>query len=195
MPSVLPIMAREDIEAIEKVLKSQSARNYIMFFLGIHVGLRISDLLNLKVKDVKDRTHIYVREQKTKKEKRVLMQPEVKRILNKYVQAMEPEEYLFKSRQGYKSGTKIKPISREQAYRIIKKAAKECGISEIGTHTLRKTFGYHMFRTLQDEKKSDPGVAVMNALNHSKLEHTLRYIGITQQEEDQARRSIKYKNW
>ena len=53
---------------------------------------------------------------------------------------MKEDDYLFKSKRTNK------PISRIQAYRILKEAAAACGLEEIGTHTLRKTFGYHFIR-------------------------------------------------
>ena len=80
------------------------------------------------------------------------------------------DEYLFASRKG--EG----PISRVQAYRILNKAAHDVGLKEIGTHTLRKTFGYHFYRT-------NHNVAMLQQLfNHSSPAITLRYIGITQDE-------------
>lgn len=52
--------------------------------------------------------------------------------------------------------------------------AKEVGLTEIGTHTLRKTFGYHFYQQYKD-------VAVLQQIfNHSSPAVTMRYIGITQ---------------
>lgn len=70
------------------------------------------------------------------------------------------------------------PITRQQAYRIINHAAKEVGIQEkIGTHTLRKTFGYHAYRK---------GVAISilkNIFNQHSTAETLKYIGIDKNEQ------------
>lgn len=72
------------------------------------------------------------------------------------------------------------PIGRVQAYRILNSAAKAVGLSEIGTHTLRKTFGYHFYQQYKD-------VALLQELfNHSAPSVTLRYIGINQDALDKA---------
>lgn len=79
-------------------------------------------------------------------------------------------DYLFKGRNG-----ENKPISRVIAYMIINQACKKAHITDnVGTHTLRKTFGYHHYQTFHD-------VAILQyLLNHSSPSITLRYIGITQ---------------
>ena len=65
-----------------------------------------------------------------------------------------------------------KPISRIQAYRILNDVAEELGVQEIGTHTLRKTFGYWHYKQNKD-------VALLQEIfNHSAPSVTLRYIGI-----------------
>ena len=79
-----------------------------------------------------------------------------------------PEDYVFRSRKG--GG----PISRQQAYRIINAAARSVGIKDkIGTHTLRKTFGYHAYKAGVDI------TLLQSIFNHSAPSTTLRYIGIT----------------
>jgi integrase len=82
---------------------------------------------------------------------------------------MEDKEYLFKSQKGNN-----KPISRVQAYRILNNASEKIGLKEIGTHTLRKTFGYWHYQQYKD-------IALLQELfNHSAPSITLRYIGINQ---------------
>lgn len=66
-------------------------------------------------------------------------------------------------------------MERTQCYRIINDACKEAGVDyKVGTHTLRKTFGYHFYQERRD-------VALLQKIfNHSSQEITLRYIGISQ---------------
>ena len=71
MAIVQPIRKKEDIEKIEKLLKQQNEQNLLLFTLGINCGLRISDILNLNVKDVKAKSYINITEQKTGKFKRI----------------------------------------------------------------------------------------------------------------------------
>ena len=68
-------------------------------------------------------------------------------------------------------------LGRSAAYRIINGACRVVGIKEnIGTHTLRKTFGYHHYRKFKD-------IALLQKIfNHYSPSVTLRYIGIDQEE-------------
>jgi integrase len=85
MNFVQPIRDPEKIEAIKQFLKEQNKRNYMLFLIGINTGLRISDILKLKVGDVKG-THISIREKKTGKQKRIRITPSLKRELNWYIE-------------------------------------------------------------------------------------------------------------
>jgi integrase len=174
MKHVQPIRDKEKIEEIKSILLRQSGRDHFLFVMGINTGLRISDLLPLKVKDVRDKTHILIKETKTKKEKRFRINDNLKTAVEEYVRGLNNDDYLFPSQR---SG---KPITRVQAYRILNDAAAKVGLDEIGTHTLRKTFGYHFYQKTKD-------VALLQELfNHSAPSVTLRYIGINQDVMDRA---------
>ncbi|KHD85673.1 integrase [Heyndrickxia ginsengihumi] len=179
MNIVQPIRDAEKIEDIKNYFKEDNERNYLMFLMGLNTGLRISDILKLRVEDVKG-THIIMKEQKTGKQKMIRITPALRRELKSYIFNREDSEYLFKSRQG-----KNKPIGRSMAYKILQKAAKQYKLRNIGTHTLRKTFGYHFYKQTKD-------VAMLQELfNHSSPDITLRYIGVNQDSMDKA--MIKFK--
>lgn len=187
MKFVQPIRDLEKINEIKEKLKSRNERDYMMFVIGIYSGLRISDILRLKVKDVKNVEFLTIVEKKTentkktKIEKRIFLNSSLKRELKNYIQNKTDEEYLIKSRNG-----KNKPISRTKAYLILRNIAAECGLKNIGTHTLRKTFGYHTYERTRD-------VAVlMKVFNHSSQSVTLRYIGKDQDEMDKVYRNLSY---
>lgn len=174
MNYVQPIREKEHIEMIANHLKLQNVRNYMMFIVGINIGLRISDILTLKKKDVTG-THVVLREKKTKKRKSVMITPFLKRELHAYTKEMGPNEYLFQSRNGVNQ-----PISRTTAYRILQQAAKHVRLRNIGTHTMRKTFGYHFYQRTKD-------VAMLQEIfGHSDPNITKRYIGINQDTMDKA---------
>lgn len=169
MKEVQPIRSMEKIQEIKKRLAQNGSRDVLLFTMGINTGLRVSDLLSLKVGDVKGKGEYLLREKKTKKNKRILLHA-VRKDIEDHTFLKTDDEYLFASRKG--EG----PISRVQAYRILNKAAHDVGLKEIGTHTLRKTFGYHFYR-------ANHNVAMLQQLfNHSSPAITLRYIGITQDE-------------
>lgn len=174
MEFVQPIRDKRKLEEIKVVLKKQSLRDWFLFIMGINTGLRISDLLKLKVEDVRRRTHIVITEEKTDKKKRFIINRNLEVQIEEYTTGMDDEDYLFPSQ---KTG---KPVTRVQAYRILNQAAGKVGLEEIGTHTLRKTFGYHFYQKTKD-------VALLQELfNHSAPSVTLRYIGINQDVMDRA---------
>jgi len=171
MKKVAPIRDKNKIQEMKAILKRQNYRDYLLFDLGINIGLRISDLLQLKVKDVKNNYEINLKEKKTGKRNNPRINARLQEELNEYVTGMNEKEYLFQSRKGDN-----KPISRVQAYRVLKKAGKEIGQQKVGTHTLRKTFGYHHY------KKNKDVALLQRIFNHSSPSITLDYIGITQDE-------------
>lgn len=169
MEVVQPIRDKEMIERFKVELLKKGYRDYMLFVIGINTGLRISDILKLKVEDVKDKTHISINETKTGKKKRFLINSRLREDIDKYIYGSEASECLFKSRKGIN-----RPIGRIQAYRVLNSVAEKLGVQEVGTHTLRKTFGYWHYRQNKD-------VALLQELfNHSAPSVTLRYIGINQ---------------
>jgi len=182
MELVQPIRDKRKIARMKAILKLQNIRNYLLFTLGINSGLRISDLLKLKVSDVADESgnvkdRITLREKKTGKSKDFPVGATAKKAILEYLDDAKPklDDYLFPSRKG--GG----PLSRFQAYRILSDAAKIAGIKEkIGTHSLRKTFGYHAYKQGMDLS------VVQKLLNHSSPGQTLAYIGITQDDLDKV---------
>lgn len=132
--------------------------------------------------DFSIKKYVTIREQKTGKSKRFYLGNIVKEATATYIQLTRPslDDYLFKSRKGDN-----RPISRTQAYRIINDAAQKTGLverdnsgkiiyGEIGTHTLRKTFGYHAYKSGVDI------VLLQDIFNHSSPAMTLKYIGFTE---------------
>ncbi len=174
MRSVEPIRDLATLEKVKTELMKQSYRDYVMFTTGLNTGLRISDILPLKVADVRNKTHITIRENKTNKRKRFAINPTLRALLDPYIEGMADHEYLFQSRKG-----ENQPITRVQAYRILKQAGENLGIDNIGTHTMRKTYGYHHYKNTGDI------VMIQQQLNHTSPSVTLRYIGITQDEIDE----------
>lgn len=179
MEFVQPIRNLKQIETIKKLLKQQNLRDYCLFVLGINSGLRISDLLKLQVVDViengKIKDRIRLREKKTNKFKDFPLSEKTKQAIKEYLKTRNYKEneplFISRKNKGF--------LLRQQAYKIINDVAKSVGIKEkIGTHTLRKTFGYHAYNNGYD-------IAIIQKLfNHSSPAITLRYIGITQDEID-----------
>lgn len=181
MNAVDPIKDKGTIQDIVQYLQAQSERDAMLFLFGIYSGLRISDMLPLRVRDVRNKEGITVKEKKTGKGKRFPFNNALKRELVKYIEGKKDYEYLFKSRNGCN-----RHISRQQAYNILRNVGNKFDLELIGTHTMRKTFGYHLYQQTHDI------VLVQKLLNHASPEITLAYIGMTQERMDQAVKNLRY---
>ncbi len=185
MSTTQPIRNIQEIEELKNYYYQEkpNLRNYTLICLGMNSALRISDLLILKWKDVYHFpkkhffAHITITEQKTGKENKIILNQSALNALSLYKKSISPpnpEDYLFPGRN------KMLPLSRSQAFRIIKTAGKNLHFeTEISCHSLRKTFGYHAW------KSGAQPAALMNIYNHSSFQITKRYLGIDQDDKDQ----------
>ncbi len=166
----------KQITAIKKYLKKHSERDYVLFVFGINTGLKITEMLDIRVGDVlekEDNVKNFYSYHHHEMMKEVYLNHKVKQALLHYIsnRHLSLDDFLFKS-------TKTeKPISRQQAYRIIHQAAEAIGIEgKIGTNSMRKTFGYHAYKR---------GIAIsllQKHFNHSTPSETLKYLGISKDE-------------
>ena len=152
-------------------------RNYLLFVLGINNGLRVGDILKLKVKDVKKLKpgqSIIIRESKTGKNNILMINKTVYKALRIFLESalLDNGEYLFASRK-----TK-KPLTIQSVNALVKKWTGEINLSgNYGAHTLRKTFGYI--------QRTEFGVGfevLAKRFNHTSPAVTMRYLGLTSDE-------------
>lgn len=169
--NVQPIRSLEEIQRMkDSLLRYCSYRDYFLFIFGINVGLRVSDILPLHVQDIRNKTHIRIKEHKTGKFRTIYVNEYLREEIDKYTSSLKPEDLLFPSRSGNSY------ITSTQAYRSLQKAAEMAGIEHVGSRTLRKTFGYHHYKKYKD-------LAVLQEIfSHSSPAITMRYIGIRQDE-------------
>src|SRR5690625_2252159 len=175
--NVQPLRTGEEIKNMREALAQTNAkdRNLLLFNIGINTGLRIGDIVKLRIEDVKGRSSIVIREGKTKKARTVYLNAIMAEIAD-YLADKESEGWLFPSRKGDKH------ITTTQAYRILAGAGERCGYDYVGSHTLRKTFGYHYYQRTKDV------ATLMEIFNHSDQATTKRYIGIR---DDEIKDSLK----
>jgi integrase len=170
MGLVEAIKNKEDIEKLKSILRKQSYRNFLLFCVGINSGLRISDILQLNISDVKNKEYISIMEKKTNKHKKFPINSTLKLMFKKFTNGKSVNLPLFRTKFNNR-------LDRFEAFRILKRVAKEANIDlNIGTHTLRKTFGYHHYKQFKDI------VILQKIFNHYSPQTTLRYIGIEQDE-------------
>ena len=168
MNCVEPIRDKRDIAAMKAYLKKKDEKYYIMFITGINLGLRINEILKMTVGDVKNKSRQKFRQSKTGKEITVAYNAELSKAYKEYCKNRAPDEALIPNNRN-----EYKPISRCMAYKVLRDAAEHIGIDNIGTHSLRKTCGYHFYKQTHD-------IATLQVwFNHRHQTDTLRYIGIT----------------
>ena len=168
MSETYPIKDKEALHSFRDYYKdaNPNPRNYSLIVTGLNTAFRVGDLLKLQWQDVCHadgvlRKHICIAEQKTGKNRTVPINTVLRQTLD--------------------TRDKSCPLSRSQAYRIVKRAAENCGLSEhVGCHSLRKTFGYYAW------KQGTPPAMLMDLYNHSSYQITKRYLGIGQDERDQV---------
>jgi len=176
MNTVEPIKDLDVVSEILSYFEKENKRDYMLIFLGFNTGLRISDLLKLKTYEVRDKEFIYIREQKTKKERKIPILPHVKQEIDRYLLEIQNQKYLFKGKYS------DLPITRFRAYQILKLVQRKWQLQSLGTHTLRKTFGYHFYKSTNDI------ATLMVILNHDRESMTLKYIGMSQDKVNTAMR-------
>lgn len=172
-----PITDPKDIKSIKRLLKD-NIRDKLLFVVAINTGLRIQDVLSLRLSqligcDVGAR--VYVKEKKTKKDNCFIVNKEIFDAFQEYLETVEnnPEHYVFKSRKG-----KNYPLTTYAVMHMVKAWCKAINLTgNYGAVTLRKTFCYQQRKVF---KSSWELISVR--LNHSSPSITRRYLGIQSEE-------------
>ena len=163
-----------------------ACRNKMLFLVGINLGIRASDLCELKYsffmnEDGTFKDFYSLQPKKTKKTGKFVklyFNETVKKAIAEYITDYPVDdlnEYLFKSREGDSHITSI------HLGKIIKDTAKEVGIDRnICSHSLRKTFGYHIWHNADDKEKAL--IILQTIFNHSSPMMTKKYIGLMDDE-------------
>lgn len=186
---VEPIKEKKKIDALLIFLKGKSERDWLLAKVQLNTGLRISDIVGIKVASILTdkgsfKDYFVLSEKKTKKEKKIKLNDSVKRALKEYIKDsnLQQHNYIFVSRKG-----ENEPIAVTQAYRVLKEAANAVGIENFGTHSLRKTWGFWSYKA----SRYNIGL-IMDVYNHSSQRITLRYIGINQESKDELYSLVQF---
>lgn len=185
MNFVEPIRDRKRIAQIKNQLRGEGRyRDLLLFVVGINSALRISDLLQLRISHFVDehnhiRRRFAIKEEKRGKRQEVVINDSIREALGEYLSAYpaaagDPDNYVFFNS---KVNSFCEPIKRGQAWKFITGICADIGLrGNFGTHSLRKTWGYHARMNGVDL------ALIMYKLNHASLAYTKRYLGITDDE-------------
>jgi integrase len=188
-----PIKKTQHVLDIQDYLRYKNERNYVIFVLGITTGFRAGDLVELKVRDVrqalkykefsilegKKKNSRNIRE-KNRKPRVVEIIPKVEKMLKEYIKDKKDYEYMFVSRKGTNQHIGVQAISN-----ILKEAGEYFGLYDISAHSMRKTYAYKIYM--------DSGcdiVAVKELLGHRSIEETKAYIGLDRERYHQYNKSL-----
>jgi integrase len=168
-------------------------RNKALFVVGVRSGFRISELLMLRVGDVKqhgkivDHVTVARRHMKKKTESRTVpLHPEARAALSVWLEVLQkmlkgyldPQTPVFCSRVRDQETGLRRPISREQAWRILKEAFTANELTgKLGTHAMRKTFANRMY-----EKLGHDLVKTQRALGHKNINSTVAYLSFREED-------------
>lgn len=197
----------EEIKAVIDVFNSRideatndnqrqiACRNKMLFLIGVNVGLRASDLMQLRwsyfFKNDMTFKDFYVlqpkKTRKTGKFVKIFFNQTVKKAIENYVNDYPIEDlngYLFKSRKG------DNPITERGLWKIIVDVAADADIEKnVGSHSLRKTWARNIYDNAED--KGGALVMLQECLRHSDSLTTLRYISIMDEEKKDMYESIE----
>ena len=185
MNFVEPIRDRKKIAQIKNLLRGQKRfRDLLLFVIGINTAMRISDLLQLQISHFLDeqgriRHRFWIKERKRGKRHEVIINASIPETLGEYLGAYpdvreDSNNFIFFNS---KANNYSLPIKRGQAWKSIASICRDAGLSgNFGTHSLRKTWGYHARMQGVDL------ALIMHKLNHESIAYTKRYLGITDDE-------------
>jgi site-specific recombinase XerD len=161
------VLSQQEAQALVYTPKNLKHRSILCLMYS--TGIRRGELLSLKISDIdSSRMVVNVRQGKGKKDRQVVLHPKVLDILREYYRKYRPKYYLFEGKGGKK-----KSYSPSSVEKIIKKIAKEAGITkDISAHTLRHCFATHML-----EKGANLKV-IQQLMGHNSLKTTSIYLSL-----------------
>lgn len=193
--TIINVFDKRINEATNNNQRQIACRNKMLFLIGVNVGLRASDLVQLRwsyfYKDDMTFKKSYAlqpkKQKKTGKFVEIFFNKTVKKVIENFVNEYPIEDlndYLFKSRKGDNS------ITERGLWKIIVDVSADAGIEKnVGSHSLRKTWARNIYDNAED--KSDALVMLQECLRHSDSLTTLRYISIMDEEKKDMYESIE----
>lgn len=195
--AMITVLDKHIAEAKDNNKRQIAARNKMLFLIGINIGIRASDLRKLRYSFFyeEEKGKLIFRDSYTIMPKKtahkhkyvkLFFNDVVRKAISEYTTAYPFEslnDYLFTSRKGNEA------ISEASIWRLMNDTALEAGIKQnIGSHSLRKTFGYWVWHNAEDKNKAL--IILQQIFNHSSPATTAKYIGITETEMEEAYDSI-----
>jgi len=162
---------------ILKLERDNDLKFALLISTGSYIGLRISDLLQLKWEQLLNQDYFTIVEKKTKKTRKITINDELQVILNRLHKALGAgeDDFMFVNRFG------DRPFSIQYVNAKLKEIFTKYGIrGQYSSHFMRKTLGR---RVWEMNKYSDQALLLLSQLfNHTSVSTTKIYLGIREQE-------------
>ena len=160
-----------------KLERDSELKFSLLISLGSYIGLRISDLLQIRWNQLVNQDNLIIIEQKTKKERKITINPEIKEVIERFYDKINPndDELLFVNRFG------DKPISIQYVNSKLKEIFTKYKIEgQYSSHFMRKTLGRRIWAA---NNYSEQALILLSMLfNHASVQTTKIYLGIKEQE-------------
>ena len=162
MAETIPIKSVEEINLIKDLYRRKNRiRDLLMFLLAINTGLDLIELLNLKVKDVKDKMYL-----SNGKQKAVPLNAEILGLIKQVIDGKKVSDYLFDNSRGTQ-------LDRTTVFYSFKNICEELGLSKkYSVASWRKTFAYHYYMKYKDLSY------LQWIFNQGTVENALNFIGV-----------------
>ena len=165
----------------QKLERDGDLKFCLLITIGMYTGLRISDILSLRWKDLLEKESVEITEKKTGKVRKISINPMLRETVSRLsskINHFNPEQYIFLNKYAKKTisrqfvNWKLKELMKK--YEVVK------NIKGVKSHSLRKSFGR---RVWENNEKSEKGLIMLNEIfDHSSIKTTKIYLGIREKE-------------
>jgi len=165
---------------ISKLERDMDYKYCLLISIGVFTGLRISDLLQLRFSQFENTDILTIQEQKTKKTRRIKINPDLKTIVERIkgrMSRVDTDQFIFLNRY------RTKPIDKSWVNVELKRIFKKYGIElegNVSSHMFRKTLGNRVLKL--NNYSNESIVLLMELFGHSSIALTKRYLGIREKE-------------
>jgi len=160
------VLSRNEITTIIDTVKNQ--KHKILLSLAYGSGLRVSEAVNLKIKDINtDELTIHIKDAKGKKDRLTVFPEKLKKEISALIYSRDKNEYVFESERGGK-------LTTATAQKVFEQALKKSGVAKEATfHSLRHSFATHLLENGVDVRY------VQELLGHQNIRTTQLYTKVT----------------
>lgn len=169
-PSILPkVLSANDIKKIFEATTNLKHNTMLKICYGM--GLRVSEIVKLKIKDIdSERMQAFIERAKGKKDRYVNLPESILEQLRSYYLEFKPKVYLFEGQYGGE-------YSIRSAQKVFTDALKKAKINKsIGIHGLRHSFATHLMENGTD------AIFIQKLLGHNDIKTTLKYIHVSKKD-------------